>query len=389
MAGLLGFLKRLRALNDPPRAVKNADALRFGILGAARIGPDALITPAKSHSEVVVAAVASRNSEKAIQYAKTHQIPKVYSGEECYQKLIEDPEIDVIYNPLPNSLHYEWTMRALKAGKHVLVEKPIADTAEEAREMISSAEQKGLVLLEAIHYTFYPAVQRVKEIINSKELGNIKSVKASFAVPTLPNGIIFLKDDVRFNYDLGGGATMDMGVYPLSAVRYFTSSDPLEVTSATSIGHALDPQRIDRSMHTFFSFPGSISAETFVDFQMPGWGPFGLLPRALKISVYIILEGGEIDFYNFAVPHLYHSIKVKPRGKKTRVEKVYKRPDGYGEEWWSTYRYQLDAFVDRVRGRTPQAWPTANEPMIQMEWVEKTYTKADMPVRPASASKVM
>ncbi|KAF8526948.1 hypothetical protein BU17DRAFT_40280, partial [Hysterangium stoloniferum] len=361
---------------------KWTSALRFGILGAAHIGPDALITPARSHPDVIISAVATRDHFKATQYAKKHTYPRFildravikvrdanFHGQVvCYEQslcveLVDDPEIDVIYNPLPNALHYEWTMRALRAGKHVLVEKPMATTSEEAREMIATAQQKGLVLLEAIHYTFHPATQRVKEIIISGELGNVKDIKAEFAVPSLPYGILFHKDDIRFNYDLGGGCTMDMGVYPLSALHYFASSEPIEVVSATATGHATDPTHIDRSMHTIFKFLASISGETFVDFQLPGWGLFSIIPQGLKFCVYIKLEGGEIDFTNFALPHLWHSIKVRPRDGKARIEKMYKRPDGSGEEWWSSYRYQLEAFVEKIRSRTPQYWPASDEAM--------------------------
>jgi len=382
MSGFIGFLKRNITLNNPPSVDKDTNALRFGILGAARIGPDAVIKPAKSHPSVVVAAVASRDRTKADRYAKQHSIPKVFAGSDCYHKLVDDPEIDVIYNALPNGLHYEWTMRALQAGKHVLVEKPCANTAAEARTMFEYAASKGLVLLEGYHYRFYPAIQRAKEIVESGELGKIKSVYAELA---LPKGFILLKDDIRWDFNLGGGATMDMGVYTLSSVRYMASSNPLEVLSATPTGYIHNPTQVDSAIHATYSFPSSITAETLVDFQLPPWGPFHLLPRAPKNSLTVKLEGGEIHYNLLVLPHIFHSIKVKPTKGKSRVEKVYKFKDGSGEEWWSTYRYQLQAFVDQVRGRQPQAWITAEESITQMEWIEKIYTKAGLPVRPASS----
>lgn len=139
-------------LFNPPKAKKEPSALRFGILGAARIAPNALIAPAKSHPDVVIAAVAARDESKARAYAKTHGIATVYHGNDGYQKLLEDPTIDCIYNPLPNGLHYEWTMRALAAGKHVLLEKPSCNTAEETRKIFELAQAKGLVCLEAFHF---------------------------------------------------------------------------------------------------------------------------------------------------------------------------------------------------------------------------------------------
>ncbi|CCM06726.1 uncharacterized protein FIBRA_09020 [Fibroporia radiculosa] len=435
---MLGLLRRLRNLGSPPSTpAKSRQALRFGILGAARIGPNALITPARSHPDVVVHAVASRDPAKAAAYAQMHRIPKVYSGGACYQgtlpkqqhthkrtgfqrftvaglvtkvDLLDDCDIDVVYIALPNGLHFEWAMRALERGKHVLVEKPMADTAAEAQYLVDLAAKKGLVLLEAIHYFFHPAVQRVKEIIDSGELGKIKCVNADFhpavqrvkeiidsgelgkikyvnaefAVPNIPDGIIFLKDDVRYDYNLGGGAMMDMGVYTLSAIRYFTSSEPVKVTEAAATGYKLDPKRVDRAMHARYLLPQSIDAETFVDFSMPGWGPFQLLPQAFKLTVYFELEGGHLELYNFPIPHVYHSIKIKPRGRKVRVEKAYVFEDGRGEDWWTSYRYQLEAFVEKVRGRQPQWWPADDEAVRQLQWVENVYTAAEMPVRPTS-----
>lgn len=140
--------------------------------------------------------------------------------------MLDDPEVDVIYNPLPNGLHFEWTMKALKAGKHVLLEKPATDTADEATQIYALAERKGLVVLEAFHYrsglassyrsflrtnrhhlSFHPAIQRVKAILDSKELGAIKSISAAL---TAPSGTA-KEDDIRWNYELGGGSTMDPG----------------------------------------------------------------------------------------------------------------------------------------------------------------------------------
>lgn len=207
-------------------------------------------------------------------------------------------------------------------------------------------------------HRFHPAAQRVKEIIDSGELGSIKSIKADFAVPSLFSSLFFLKDDVRYNYDLGGGCTMDMGgkylqlyqqnvplsnthalytaVYPLSALRYFTGNEPLEVCASASL-LPTDPTRIDRGMHATLAFPSSVTGELYCDFAMPGWGPLSIVPRMLKATVLITLEGGEIEFFGFPLPHIYHSIKVRPKRGKSRTERVYRHPDGGGQDWWSSY----------------------------------------------------
>ncbi|EIN09242.1 hypothetical protein PUNSTDRAFT_143763 [Punctularia strigosozonata HHB-11173 SS5] len=219
-----------------------------------------------------------------------------------------------------------------------------------------------------------PHVTSAPEIVESKEFGAVKSVKAEFAVPSVLSGSFFLKDDVRYKFDLGGGATMDMGVYALSAVRYFSSSEPEEILSASAVGHPLDAKRIDRSMHAVYRMSGDVSAETYVDFSMPGRGPFGVFPRFFKTTAFIELEGGKIELNNFPIPHLWHTITIRPTSGPMKTEKVYKF-ESLGEDWWTTYRYQLEAFVAKVRGGQPQTWPSASEPLLQMTSVEKIYDK--------------
>src|SRR5437868_6087497 len=123
--------------------------LRIGILGAARIAPMALIRPAREVRGVVVTAMAARDAERAGAFARKHGIARVHPS---YAALLEDAEIDAIYNPLPNGLHCEWSIRALRAGKHVLCEKPIAANAVEAERMASAARETGKVLMEAFHW---------------------------------------------------------------------------------------------------------------------------------------------------------------------------------------------------------------------------------------------
>ncbi|KZV67241.1 NAD(P)-binding protein [Peniophora sp. CONT] len=378
---MYSFIRRQMLIANPPVADKVESPLRFGLLGTSWIAVTAVINTAKSHPEVVVAAVASRDASRGEAYARKHQIKTVYSGADGYQKLLEDPNIDAIYNALPNSMHFEWTIRALEAGKHVLLEKPCADTAAEARVLFDLADKKGLVLLEGYGYTFYPAVHRVKEIVDSGELGKIKSIHTEFC---LPKGVV-PKGDIREKYELGGGATMDLGVYTIDALRYITSSNPVEITHASAIRHPGDAQN-DRAMTAAYAFPESITADTLADIQEPGWGPFGLIPHMIKNSITIKLEGGEIYHYGLTLPHLFHSIKIRPTRGKERVEKAYTFKDrDLGEFWWTSYRYQLEAFVNRLRGRQPHAWVSAEDSVTQMEWVEETYRKSGLPVRPASS----
>lgn len=159
MSALLSLpeaLTRLyRTVYPPARPPKKEDALRMGVLGAARITPIAIINPALTHPDLVVEGVAARDRKRAQEFAKKHGIKRVFGG---YQEMIDDPAIDVVYNPLPNGLHHEWTIKAIQAGKHVLLEKPSASNEKEAKEIWEKAKEKNVVVLEAWHYRNHPAL---------------------------------------------------------------------------------------------------------------------------------------------------------------------------------------------------------------------------------------
>ncbi|PPQ99845.1 hypothetical protein CVT26_009342 [Gymnopilus dilepis] len=377
---MASLLKRVYTAFNPPIVPKSTSVkpLKFGILGAANIGPLALIVPAKSHPEVVIYAVAARNLAKAQAYAKKHGIEKAYEG---YQAMLDDPEVDVVYNALPNALHYEWTMKALLAGKHVLNEKPFSDTAEEAREMFALAEKKGVVLVEAFHYRFHPAAKRAKEIIESGEIGTVKEVSVDLMLSggSIPEG------DIRYEYSLGGGAFMDLGSYVMNSIRYFSSSNPTSVEEASY--EAYQPRaatsdyikNVDRRMEVKLKL-GGIKATGRCDLSMPNI--FGIIPRFPQIRVLVQGDKGSVDFFNFVLPTVYHSITVKTEGGKKRVEKVYKAKEGKGDEWWTTWRFQLEAVVDHLRGRETDVWITKEDSIANMEWIENVYEKSGLGRRP-------
>src|SRR5512143_3841429 len=153
--------------------------LRIGILGAARIAPMALVRPARQVPEAAILAVAARDPVRAQKFAHTHGIARVHPS---YDALLADPEIDAVYNPLPNSLHCEWTIRALEAGKHVLCEKPLASNAAEAERMAAVAQQTGRVLVEAFHWRYHPLAARMRAILDSGELGTLRHIETHFCI---------------------------------------------------------------------------------------------------------------------------------------------------------------------------------------------------------------
>ncbi|CAL1708037.1 unnamed protein product [Somion occarium] len=345
--------------------------IKFGILGAAKVASTGLIIPALSHPEVEIHAVAARDPIRAEAFAKKYKLRTFYGGGDAYQKLLDDPEIQAVYVALPGGLHYEWTMKALAANKHVLVEKPSSVSSEQTREMFEFAQKKGLVILEGLQYRFYPAIIRAKEIIDS---GSLKT------------------DDIRYTWEIGGGIFQDMGTYPVNVLRYFTSSEPTSVLSASYTAHPNDP-KVDQAMTTTLAFPGDVVGSIELNFEIPY--KFGLIPSLPKMDVTVKAENGEMTVKFFVLPFVYHSINVSVKdgqsgkGAKKRTEKVYsptsvKGRTLKGEEWWASYRYQLEAFVDKVKGREPDTWLTAEESIANLQTIEKVYEKAGLPPRPKS-----
>ena len=167
-------------------------AVRFGVLGAARIVPKALIQPASEVSDAQVVAIAARDPARARQFATLNGIPRICP---TYLDLVNAPEIDAIYIALPNSMHCEWSIRALRSGKHVLCEKPIASNAVEAVMMAQAAHEAGLVLSEGFHYLYHPLAARVRNLIREGEIGDLVRIEAEFSAPIPPpNNLSLAKD---------------------------------------------------------------------------------------------------------------------------------------------------------------------------------------------------
>jgi predicted dehydrogenase len=291
--------------------------LRIGILGAARIAPLALLRPARSVPELEVLAVAARDEGRARRFAARHGIARVHAG---YAELLADPELDAVYNPLPNGLHCEWTIRALEAGKHVLCEKPLAANADEARRMVLAAEKAGRVLVEAFHWRYHPLAERMKSVVASGVLGRVRHVEASFCIP-LP-----FPGDIRYRFDLAGGATMDAGCYPVSIVRYLAGAEP-EVVSATA---RLASPEVDRWMRAELRFEdgrsGRITCSLFSS-------------SLLRLEARVVGDAGEMRVLNPIAPHFFHRLRVRTQAGRS-TERVA------GE---ATYTHQLRAFARAVQ----------------------------------------
>ena len=319
--------------------------LRIGILGAARIAPMALIRPARAVPEVCVTAVSARDAARARAFAAKHGVPKVHAS---YDALIEDPEIDAIYNPLPNALHCDWTLRALRAGKHVLCEKPIASNAGEAQRMASAAEETGRVLVEAFHWRYHPLAARMRELVRSGVLGEVQRVEASMCIP-LP-----LPGDIRYRFELGGGATMDTGCYAINLVRFLAEAEP----SVESVEVRRSSPDVDRWMRAELRFEDGRSGR--VECSL-------FSAKLLAVRARVIGSLGTLDVLNPVAPHLLHRLRLRTSGA-ARSESVP------GD---STYTHQLRAFAAHVRGGAKMS-TDARDAVLNMRVIDAVYDRAGM-----------
>ncbi|MBN1888553.1 MAG: Gfo/Idh/MocA family oxidoreductase [Thermoflexales bacterium] len=217
--------------------------LKWGLLGTARIN-HALIPPLRASTRNELAAVASRGQERAEAYAREWGIPRAFGS---YESLLADPAIDVVYIPLPNSLHAEWTIKAVQAGKHVLCEKPLALSPEQVDAISAAAAQAGRVVAEAFMYRHHPQTLQVKALLDSGAIGALRLVRASFSF-NLTNS-----NDVRLEPDMGGGCLWDVGCYPVSFARYLAGAEPVEVFGWQITG----PSGIDELFAGQLRFAGS------------------------------------------------------------------------------------------------------------------------------------
>jgi predicted dehydrogenase len=210
--------------------------VRWGILSTARIGVNKVI-PGMLKSEICdMVAISSRDERKAKTAAGQLGLPKAYGS---YEDLLADPEIDAIYNPLPNHLHVPWTIRALEAGKHVLVEKPVALNAREARQLLDASRQyPGLKIMEAFMYRFHPQWLKAKELVTSGLVGTVRTLQSFFS---------YYNDDpnnIRNMADIGGGGLMDIGCYCISFGRFIFGTEPLKSVGLVEYDPVLKTDRL-------------------------------------------------------------------------------------------------------------------------------------------------
>lgn len=201
----------------------STNKVRWGIMSTASIGKRSVIPGIQESKRNEVKAIASRSLENAQLFAEEMNIPTAYGS---YEELLNDPNIDAVYIPLPNHLHKEWTIKAAEAGKHILCEKPIALDKDEAEEMIDACKKANVILAEAYMYRHQKRFADIKQRIQNDEIGDIRGIHGVFSFNSASN-----KGNIRFTKEWGGGSIYDVGCYPISAARFLLDEEPTAVTA--------------------------------------------------------------------------------------------------------------------------------------------------------------
>ena len=317
---------------------------RIGILGASHIAELAIVEPAQELGHRMVA-VAARDSGRAHAFAEKYGVERVLA---TYDDVINDPEVDVIYNPLANALHAPWNLVAVAAGKPVLTEKPFASNRAEAQRVAEAADAAGVTVMEGFHYLFHPVTRRALELAGDGTLGDLIHIEARMAMPT-PDA-----DDPRWSLELAGGALMDLGCYGLHVMRQFGHPSIVR-------GNAEE-----RS-------PG-VDAWCDVDLAFPG-GATGLSTNSMVADDYtftlrIVGTTGDALAHNFVKPHDDDRLTINTTAGTT-VEHLGTRP---------SYTYQLEAFAAHVLDGEPLPLDSADA-VENMAYIDAAYRAAGMSPR--------
>jgi predicted dehydrogenase len=317
--------------------------LRWGVISTSNIGRRAVNPAIQASSNGELLAVASREEGRAREFAEEGSIPTFYGS---YEDLLDDERVEAVYNPLPNRLHKEWTIKAAEKGKHILCEKPLAVDAVECLEMKAAATANGVKLLEAFMYRFHPRTEKVLEMVRGGAIGDLRQIRSSFTF------LLTNPDNIRWDKDLGGGALMDVGCYCVNVSRTVAGKEPVEV----------------RAMANFRS-PG-------VDEQMAGTLRFedGLLAHfdcALtmeRTEVYHLLgSNGHIRVQDAFLPGTDDAV-IEQFDIEDNLTKV--TVEGADE-----YKLMVEHFADCVLKDRPLRY-TAEEAALNMRVIEALYKSA-------------
>lgn len=328
-------------------------SIRLGLVAASRIADEAVIEPAREVDGVDVVAVAARSVDRARKAAGRWGLDRWFDS---YQALVEDPDIDAVYVATPASLHRRWAIAALEAGKHTLVEKPLAANAEDARLLVDVSEQVDRVAMEAFHWRFHPLAGQMREIIDSGALGEIERVDGTFLV----GEEIIPRDDIRWQLHLGGGAMMDLGIYPAGWLWFVMGERP-QIISASAF---CPVEEVDGRLTVNVAWPEGATGTMTASMVEPG--------RHFEVSLRVTGTRGTMSVVNPLAPQRGSSLAVSV-GSDIVMHEVATT---------STYFHQLEAFRDAIERGAP--FPTTLEAgWKMMELLDDCYRAAGLAPRPS------
>jgi predicted dehydrogenase len=330
-----------------------SEPLRIGVLGAARIAELALVKPARATGTRLVA-IAARDRERAAAYAAEHGVERALAS---YADVLAAPDVEAVYDPLPNALHGTWNLAAVNAGKHVLSEKPFAANAEEAAEVAAAAQGRGVLVVEGFHYLYHPVTRRVHELLASGDLGELVHVETTMEIPD-PGPA-----DPRWSFALAGGATMDLGCYSLHAQRVLApwgGGEP-ELVAARA-GERPGEPGVDQWLEAQLRFPSDAT----------GVARCHMASDRRQMTYRVVGSRGEALVANFVEPHLDDRLIIRtPSGE--RVEHHGTR---------SSYTYQLEALIRAVREGA--SLPVdVDDAVANMRLIDACYVAAGLRPRPS------
>lgn len=310
--------------------MKDYNQAGWGILGTARIAENSLIPGIRDAENSKLEAVASRNAERADNFAGEYDVPRSYGS---YEELLEDDRLEFVYVPLPNHLHGKWSKKAARHGKNVLCEKPLGADAEEVREMFQVTEEEGVALMEGFMYRFHPQVRKVKELLEDGEIGEPRFFRGahSFSLITQDR-----EDDLRWKKEMAGGSLMDLGTYSINTVRFLFGEEPTRVV-ARAKKHP--DHTAEAETQAILEFPGNKTATIDCSFLLDH-----------RANYEVASESGRIQAFDTYNPGL---------GKETRI--MIKGSNGIQEErieGLNEYALEVEHLVRAAReNETPMVSP--------------------------------
>jgi D-xylose 1-dehydrogenase (NADP+, D-xylono-1,5-lactone-forming) len=322
-------------------------AVKWGILSTANIN-DLVLAGAAESDRVEVLAVASRDAARADAYARERGIERAHGS---YEALLADPDLEAVYIPLPNSMHVDWSIRALEAGKHVLCEKPFTRRADEAERAFDAADRAGRFLMEAFMYRHNPQTARLVELVAGGAIGRLRVVRTAFSFPLADTG------DVRLNRELDGGALMDVGCYCVSGTRLL-AGEPVEVYGR----QVLAASGVDELFTASMRFPGDVLAQLDAGLVLP-----------VRDELEAIGEDGSLfldDPWHCRKPVI--ELRTADGVEEMAVEPA------------NSYRLELENLSDAIRG-SAEPLLGREDALGQARTIEALYRSADegRPVEPA------